>query len=78
MADIEEVKIRLRRKYLGQAGIHGFGIRRVQNAICVYLSAIGKEQQAVLAQIEEEAAPYPVVSIQEQPPSRADRSEAPP
>ena len=69
MTSIEEVKIRLRDKFLGRAGIHGFGIRRSQNAICVYLAKIDEEQRAVLRDIEREAAPYSVLAIEESPPS---------
>ena len=69
MVTIEQVKVRLRDKFLGRAGIHGFRIRRSRNAICVYLAKIDEEQRAVLRDIEREAAPYSVSAIEEAPPS---------
>ena len=74
MVDLEEVKARLRRKFLGQAGIHGFGIRRSQNAVCVYFSTTGEQHEAVLREIKREATPYHVLAIEE-PPPRLTRSE---
>jgi hypothetical protein len=70
-ATLDDVKTRLRAKYIGRAGIHGFGIRRSRNAVCVYLSKMDDEQRAVLREIEREAAPYSVLAIEESPPSIA-------
>lgn len=66
---LEEVKRRLRDKYLGKEGIHGLGIRRSQNALCVYAKLnSSREQNKLLQELKNEAAPYQVMVIDEEPP----------
>jgi hypothetical protein len=67
---LDTVKQRLRRRYLGQAGIHGLGISLAQNAIRVYIHpGQADAAQAVLRQLEAEASPHRVIVIQEEPPA---------
>ena len=66
---LEQVKTRLRAKYLGRAGIHGFGIQRSQNAVAVYFhEPSSEEQSAVLAELKRDATPCRVVLVREAPP----------
>lgn len=67
MSDLlQETKRRLAVHYLGQAGIHGFGLRRSEGAICVYLERHDDpEQRALLERIEREAAPFQLIAIHE-------------
>ncbi len=63
---LNETKETLSRKYLGKGGIHGIGIRRSQNAICIYVNiedSPGHDQ--LFDEIKNEAAPYQVLKIQE-------------
>ena len=67
MKSLDEIKDDISKKYLGKAGIHGVGIRRKANALCIYTdSETDVEQKAVLQKIEKEAAPFRVVNIQEE------------
>lgn len=67
---LEDVKAHLRNQYLGKSGIHGVGIRRSENAVCVYMNAhAGPDQETVLKDIEKQAAPFKVIVIREEPPS---------
>lgn len=64
---LTETKRRLSSLYLGREGIHGFGLRRSEGAVCVYLEARpGGEQQTLLNQIEREAAPFRLIVIPEE------------
>lgn len=64
---LDEVKEAISEKYLGKAGIHSIGIRRKNNALCVYTDAgASPKQKAVLKEIEKEAAPFSVVTIEEE------------
>jgi len=64
---LEDVKSRFRSRYLGRGGVHGLGIRRSENAVCVYLDAQERpEQPALLAEMKEEAAPFGVLVIREE------------
>lgn len=65
---LEETKAVVRTKYLGRAGIHGVGIRRATNALCLYVHQESPEQKALVDRIREEAAPYGVVTVDEEPP----------
>ena len=68
---LEQAKERLKTRFLGRAGVHGLGIRRAENAICVY--ADEKEDPdfpLVLAQIEKEVAPLTVLVIREARPTK--------
>jgi hypothetical protein len=69
MITIDEMKNQLRDKYLGRAGIHGFGIRRSRNVICVYLTEIGDVQKHVLEDIGQEATPFAVLAVEEPSPT---------
>lgn len=67
---IDEVKKRITHKYLGKAGIHGVGIRRSHNAICVYIDGNSSpEQEMLLEELEKEAAPFKVLTIKEERPT---------
>jgi hypothetical protein len=67
---LEEVKEKIKAQYLGRGGIHGVGIRRGQNAVSVYVSPISDvEQERLLKEIEEAAAPYKLLVITEERPS---------
>ena len=66
---IDEVKDRLRRTYLGKAGIHGVGVSRAEHAIRVYVSPQpDAEQSDVLALVRESARPFPVILVREDRP----------
>ena len=73
MADnLEQVKERLKARFLGRAGVHGLGIRRAENAICVYADEEDNPDfPLVLAQIEEEVAPLTVLVIREARPTKS-------
>lgn len=64
---LDEVKEDISQKYLGKSGIHGIGIRRKKNALCVYTDTeTSPKQKAVLEEIKKQAAPYSVVTIEEE------------
>jgi hypothetical protein len=64
---LDVIKNKMRRKYLGEAGIHAIGVRRRQQALCFYVdSETDPELQALLKQIEEEISPYHVLAIEEE------------
>ncbi len=66
---LDEVRKRISRKYLGKAGIHGVGIRRKQQAICLYLSITAdSRQKELLEKIQRETTPYKVLQIEEEQP----------
>ncbi len=69
MSDLlAETKRRLASRYLGRAGIHGFGLRRSEGAVCVYFEPLdGKEQEDLLREIERETAPLRLIVIPEEP-----------
>ena len=61
-----EAKRRLRSRYLGREEIHGFGIRRTEGAVCVYLEPrTGKSQEELLEELQREAAPFDLVVVWE-------------
>ena len=63
------VKGRLAATYLGRAGIHGFGLRRSEDAIVVYFEPLpGGAQEELLREIEREAAPFRLIGIGEERP----------
>lgn len=67
---LDEVKARLSKRFLGKGGVHGLGVKRSENAVCVYLNPdCGDEGERVLAQIEKEALPFKVVAVKEEPPA---------
>jgi hypothetical protein len=66
---LDEIKEEISQKYLGKSGIHGIGIRRKQNALYVYKNAeTNPAQTAVLEKIKKDAAPYSVVTVEEDSP----------
>ena len=67
---LRQAKNRLRRQFLGRAGLHGLGLRPAENAICVYADADETPgQQALLAEIELAAQPFRVIVIRDQRPT---------
>ena len=67
---LRQVKERLRRQFLGRAGLHGLGLRPAENAICVYADADETpDQQTLLAEIEQAAKPIRIIVIREPKPS---------
>lgn len=63
---LEETKRRLAARYLGRAGIHGFGLRRSQEAITMYFEPCpGGEQEDLFREIGREAAPFRLIPLQE-------------
>jgi hypothetical protein len=61
----------MKRRYLGRLGIHGFGIRAKQDAVCVYLDEICEPQQEGLNAMRRDAAPHQLIAIEEPRPSRS-------
>lgn len=69
---LEEAKRRLKHRLLGRCGIHAVGIRRAENAVCLYAAAVeDAELTALLPEIEKEVAPLRVLLIEEAPPKAA-------
>jgi hypothetical protein len=69
MDPLEELKTRLSRAYIGKSGIHGVGLRRSQNAVCIYVDKSSAEfQREILAEVERFAAPFRVVIVDEKRP----------
>lgn len=67
---LEEIQKRLTHKYLGKAGVHGIGIRRSQNVLCIYMqNTSSSEQKILLEEIKNEIAPYEVLAIEEERPT---------
>lgn len=67
---LRQTKERLRRQFLGRAGLHGLGLRPAENAICVYADAHETpDQQALLGEIEQAAKPFGIIVIRDQKPS---------
>jgi hypothetical protein len=68
MISLETVKNKVRRKYLGEAGIHAIGVRRSEQAVCLYVnSETDPELQLLLESIAKEISPYHVRTIEESP-----------
>jgi len=66
---LDELKRRLRSKYIGKAGIHGLGIDRSQDALRIYHKpSSDPRQEKLLKEIEKEARPYKVIRVKEEPP----------
>ncbi|HIC80310.1 MAG TPA: hypothetical protein EYH07_14995 [Kiloniellaceae bacterium] len=69
---LEDAKRRLKHRMLGRCGVHAVGIRRADNAVCLYAAAIeDPELVALLPDIEREVAPVRVLLIEEAPPKAA-------
>jgi hypothetical protein len=65
---LEEAKGRLFR-YLGTSGVHGVGLRRSENAVCVYLDARLPGHEELLREMEREILPVRLIAVYEAPPS---------
>jgi hypothetical protein len=64
---LETIKNKVRRKYLGEAGIHAIGVRRSQGALCLYVdSEENPDLHKLLEQIQKEISPYHVLAVEEQ------------
>jgi hypothetical protein len=64
---LQTLKTKIRRKYLGEAGIHAIGVRRSQQTLCLYVeSEENPELQVLIKRIEEEISPYHVLAIEEE------------
>jgi hypothetical protein len=65
---LETLKNKVRRKYLGEAGIHAIGVRRSEGTLCLYVdSESDPELQPLLESIAKEVSPYHVRTIEEGP-----------
>ena len=54
-----EVKKQIRKKYVGQAGIHGVGIRSKENVVRLYANKDrGDQQEHLIGSIRREIAPF--------------------
>jgi hypothetical protein len=55
---------------LGRDGIHGVGIRSSEKALCIYLDPGSRlAETQTLREIEDEAAPFKILLIEEEPPT---------
>jgi hypothetical protein len=67
---LEAVRDRLRRQYVGKAGIQGIGLNRADGTIRLFVQdPANPERAALLKQISADAAPYPVCIVDAPPPS---------
>lgn len=65
---LQDVKRRVRDKFLGRSGIHGLATRQDQDAIVVYLPESGPSQAETLAELRDDVAPHQlIVQIEERP-----------
>jgi hypothetical protein len=69
MKTLDSTKQALRSKYIGHDGIHGFGIRRASNAVCVYLDTSEShshqdELPKLVLQMKREAHPFKVIVVE--------------
>jgi hypothetical protein len=69
---LEEAKARVRRRVLGEPGVHAVGLRRKEDRVVLYADAAGAAEE-VLAAAREAAAPYAVVVVAEERPILAPR-----
>jgi hypothetical protein len=65
---LEEAKGRLLR-YLGKSGVHGVGLRRSENAVCVYFDARPPGHEELLQEMEREISPVRLIAVYEDRPS---------
>lgn len=70
MADkqtLDDAQSLVTEKYLGQAGIHGVGIRRKKSAIALYVEpGATEEHKDLLTQIGDEVKPYDLIVVEEE------------
>ncbi len=60
-------------RYLGRAGLHGVGLRRRENAVCLYVAAGAAEADvsALIGDVRREVSPHGVVVVRDEPASLA-------
>ena len=68
-SELRELKGRLRLKYLGMSGIHAFGSRETEDAVCAYVHRGAEDLEAVLDKLKSDVAPHKLVVIEESPPT---------
>lgn len=67
-SSLEEAKKNLVSRYLGKFGIHGVGIRKADNVLCIYFNRDAEPEVSILKEIEDAAAPFKIVAIKEERP----------
>ncbi|HZL73423.1 MAG TPA: hypothetical protein VFC86_13255 [Planctomycetota bacterium] len=69
---LARLKSEFTKRYLGTHGIHGVGIREVDNAICLYVGRDSNlESSPAFESIVRTAAPFTVVLVHEDAPKTA-------
>ena len=66
--NLESTKGLLRRKFIGKYGIHGFGIRKSVDAICIYMDE-DTDQQEIIDELKEAASPHQIIIVKQERPS---------
>jgi len=64
---LEEAKGRLTR-HLGKNGVHGVGLRRSENAVCVYFDSKAPGHEELLREMEREISPVRLMAVYEDRP----------
>ena len=75
VSELRELKKRLQLKYLGKSGIHAFGSREAENAVCAYVHRGAEDLEAVLDELKSDVAPHKLVVIEESRIGRTIRSK---
>jgi len=66
-AKLDQLQELITGKYLGQAGIHGVGIRRKKSAIVLYVEpGAAEEHKRTLTKIKEEVEPLNLMIVEEE------------
>ena len=69
---LKETKRKISERHLGRHGIHGVGLRTSENAVCIYVDPGSRlEGTETLREIENEAAPFKIVLVEEERPAIA-------
>ncbi len=63
---LDTVKRRISAKYLGKCGVHGVGLSRSANAICIYLDEKSDKQPPCLDELKNDANPFQVLTFREE------------
>ena len=66
-AHLVQLKNQLRSKYLGRCGIHAFGIRSDEDAICVYITETHSNREEAIRELRTEVGPHALIVIVEPP-----------